>query len=51
MAGAIDGFRWALLGGSFPLTSIVISTASAILILTFALLYFRRVERTFADVI
>lgn len=51
MAGAIDGFRWALLGGPFPSTSIAISTVSATLVLIVAFLYFRRVERTFADVI
>jgi lipopolysaccharide transport system permease protein len=51
MAGAIDGFRWALVGGPFPYTSIGISAVSATLVFVVALLYFRRVERTFADVI
>jgi lipopolysaccharide transport system permease protein len=53
MVGAIDGFRWTILGGHTPLylpglgLSVVIST----IIFCFALNYFRKTERTFADVI
>jgi lipopolysaccharide transport system permease protein len=53
MVGAIDGFRWAILGGHTPLylpglgLSVVLSTV----ILWFALSYFRKTERIFADVI
>jgi lipopolysaccharide transport system permease protein len=52
MAGVIEGFRWSLLGsGAFPAQLL----ASSVLILAVALgtglLYFRRMERTFADVI
>ena len=53
MVGVIDGFRWAILGGNFSLylPGFVLS-----LLLVFALLYtgiwyFRKMERTFADVI
>jgi lipopolysaccharide transport system permease protein len=52
MAGVIEGCRWALLGGSVPsLGGILISTAVTAVILVSGLAYFRRVERTFADVI
>ena len=51
MTGAIEGFRWAVLGGPRPDDLILVSAAVAVLILVGALLYFRRVERTFADVI
>jgi len=52
MAGVIDGFRWALLGeGPPPLGAIAASLVFASVILVAGLAYFRRVERTFADVI
>jgi lipopolysaccharide transport system permease protein len=53
MVGAIDGFRWTFLGGNTPLylpglgLSVVLST----IIFWFGLRYFRKTERTFADVI
>jgi lipopolysaccharide transport system permease protein len=52
MVGVIDGFRWALLGAANPppATIIVSLTAVSILLLT-GLIYFRRTERTFADLI
>ena len=52
MVGVVDGFRWALLGrASTPELSIIISAASALMILVIGLLYFRRMEETFADVV
>lgn len=53
MVGVIDGFRWCLLRGQSPLDG---STVSASIVLTTALCasgiwYFRKMERTFADVI
>lgn len=51
MTGAIEGFRWAVLGGPRPDDVILVSAAAAVLTLVAALLYFRRVERTFADII
>jgi lipopolysaccharide transport system permease protein len=52
MAGVIAGFRWALLGqGEPPLEGIAASVVVAAAVLVSGLLYFRRVERTFADVI
>jgi lipopolysaccharide transport system permease protein len=50
MAGIIDGFRSALLGLPWNLTTLVISSASALLMLLLGLFYFRRTERNFADV-
>lgn len=52
MAGVIDGFRWALLGDPHPVgLTLAISTAMTLLILVGGLVYFRRMERSFADVI
>jgi lipopolysaccharide transport system permease protein len=52
MAGVIEGFRWALLGQTAPpLAAVGISTAVTGILLIGGLAYFRRVERTFADVI
>jgi lipopolysaccharide transport system permease protein len=52
MAGAIEGFRWALLGHSMPPTgAVLLATIVTALVLVGGIAYFRRVERTFADVI
>jgi lipopolysaccharide transport system permease protein len=51
MTGVVEGFRWAVLGGPRPDDLIMVSAAASVLILVGALLYFRRVERTFADII
>jgi lipopolysaccharide transport system permease protein len=52
MVGAVDGFRWALLEtDTAPLTSMAIATAVVPLLLLLSLTYFRRVDRTFADII
>lgn len=51
MSGVIEGFRWALIGGPRPDDLIFISAAASLLVLLGSLIYFRRVERTFADVI
>ena len=53
MVGVIDGFRWAILGGE---SNIYLPGFSLSICLVFVLLfsgisYFRRMERTFADVI
>ena len=52
MVGVVEGFRWAMLGVGNPPTSIFIGAIviSVILMITGAL-YFRRMERTFADVV
>jgi len=51
MTGVVEGFRWAMIGGPRPDELILVSAGASVLILLGALLYFRRVERTFADVI
>jgi lipopolysaccharide transport system permease protein len=53
MVGVIDGFRWALLGGqSHPTTlALVSSVAVTVIVGALGLWGFRRMERTFADVI
>jgi lipopolysaccharide transport system permease protein len=52
MAGVIEGFRWSLLGtGVAPGPMLAVSAAVAVLFLVLGTLYFRRVERTFADVV
>jgi lipopolysaccharide transport system permease protein len=52
MTGIIETFRWALLGsGEPPLAALAWSLVAIALLLGSGLLYFRRMERTFADVI
>jgi homopolymeric O-antigen transport system permease protein len=50
--GVVEGIRWALLGAdTLPLTSLLVSTCSALVVLISGLYYFRHVEGTFADVV
>jgi len=53
MVGVIDGFRWALLGGAFPVNwpGVALSSALVVLLLLGGVFYFRRMERSFADVV
>ncbi|MCX6026563.1 MAG: ABC transporter permease [Chloroflexi bacterium] len=52
MAGVVEGFRWALLGNvKAPGPLIWVSAAAAVVILVSGAFYFRRMERTFADVV
>lgn len=53
MAGVIDGFRWSILRGTpdLYLPGLALSLAVAALVLGTGVLYFRRTERRFADVI
>jgi lipopolysaccharide transport system permease protein len=52
MAGVIEGFRWALLGKQHPDWNMVaISTCVVATILMTGIMFFRRIERTFADII
>jgi lipopolysaccharide transport system permease protein len=51
MAGVIEGFRAALLGTrGMPWDLLAVGTASAVVIFVTGALYFRRMERVFADV-
>jgi len=53
MVGVIDGFRWALLRGQSPLEirGLIASTIVASILCLTGVWYFRRTEKTFADII
>lgn len=52
MAGVVDGFRWALLPGAPPPgPMLLVSLAAVLVLLAGGLFYFRRMERSFADVV
>lgn len=52
MVGVVEGFRWALLGTeAAPGPMVAVSTVAAVLVLIGGAFYFRRMERTFADVV
>ena len=52
MVGVVEGFRWALLGnGQAPGVMVFVSSLAAILLLASGAFTFRRMERTFADVV
>lgn len=54
IVGVVEGFRWALLGsGAAPAPGplVAASTGVAVFILVTGLFYFRRMERTFADMV
>ena len=53
MVGVIDGFRWAILGGEAKiyLPGFILSTGLVVLLFISGIWYFRRTERSFADVI
>jgi lipopolysaccharide transport system permease protein len=53
MAGVVEGFRWALLGktNTAPGPMILVSAAVAVLVLVAGAFYFRRMEKSFADIL
>ncbi len=52
MAGVVEGFRWALLGtNTAPGPIIIVSSLISLLLLISGALYFRHMEKTFADVV
>ena len=52
MAGVVEGFRWALLGtDTAPGPMLIVSSLAALTLLAGGAFYFRRMERTFADVV
>lgn len=53
MVGVIDGFRWAILGTSYDIyvPGFVLSLTLVLFFLVTGIWYFRKMERTFADVI
>jgi lipopolysaccharide transport system permease protein len=53
MVGVIDGFRWAILGSkaNIYMPNFLLSIGLVFLLLWSGIWYFRKMERTFADVI
>ena len=51
MAGVIQGFRWALLGSSRPDSLMLVSVLVVLLLLVGGLIYFQKMEESFADVV
>jgi lipopolysaccharide transport system permease protein len=51
MTGIIQGFRWAVVGDAPPDKLLFASIAVTVLLLVTGLFYFKRMERTFADVV
>ena len=52
MVGVVEGFRWALLGTeSAPSVMVGVSALGALAFLISGIYYFRRMEKTFADVV
>lgn len=52
MTGVVEGFRWALLGTqTAPGAVILVSSLAAVTLLVSGAYYFRRMERSFADVV
>ncbi len=53
MVGVIDGFRWAILGSesNIYLTGFILSLGLVLVLFASGIWYFRKMERTFADVI
>jgi lipopolysaccharide transport system permease protein len=53
MVGVVEGFRWALLGttSNAPGNLLIASSIAAVVLLVSGAFYFRRMEKTFADVV
>jgi lipopolysaccharide transport system permease protein len=48
----VEGFRWALLStGAFPTQAVLIASGISLVLLISGLYYFKRMERTFADMV
>jgi lipopolysaccharide transport system permease protein len=50
MVGVVEGFRWALLGTEPPVLQLVLSACVSVALLVTGAFYYRRTERTFADI-
>ncbi|PZS17408.1 MAG: phosphate ABC transporter permease [Acidimicrobiales bacterium] len=51
MSGVVEGFRWSVIGTTPNWSIVAISGAVTVILLGSGLYYFRRMERTFADVV
>lgn len=51
MTGIVEGFRWCLFGGELPMLALLSTLIFTVVLFIGGLLFFRRMERTFVDVI
>ncbi|MEA4811378.1 MAG: ABC transporter permease [Anaerolineaceae bacterium] len=51
MVGVVNGFRWAITGGTPPDLSVIISMAMVLVLFVTGLMFFHKMEKTFADVV
>jgi lipopolysaccharide transport system permease protein len=51
MAGVIQGFRWALLNGNPPDILMIASTLMVFVLFLSGLIYFKKMEKSFADIV
>lgn len=51
MAGAVEGFRWSLLGGTPPSDYMYLSFSIVLILFVSGLYYFRSVEKVMADIV
>ena len=51
MVGVVQGFRWALFGGTPPDMTLLFSSIAVVVLLVSGLFFFRSMEKTFADVV
>jgi lipopolysaccharide transport system permease protein len=51
LVGVIDAFRWAITGAPMYMPGLYMSVATIVVLLVVGIWYFRRTERTFADII
>jgi len=51
MTGVIEGFRWCVYGRPTPGPMLAVSAVSILVVLVGGLFYFRRMEKTFADLV
>jgi lipopolysaccharide transport system permease protein len=51
MVGIVEGGRWCLFGGDFPARALTLTLVASLALLASGALFFRRMERTFVDVI
>jgi lipopolysaccharide transport system permease protein len=51
LAGVVEGFRWALLGTDPPGPLLLVSVVTVVALLVGGLMYFQKMEATFADIV
>jgi lipopolysaccharide transport system permease protein len=51
MSGVVQGFRWCILGGPAPGIMTAVSAVAIMILLLSGAFYFRRMEKTFADLV